>query len=216
MLVFAILLVILLNPVVLIGIQDLTPKEAYPIESLIITQPAQAQASDVQYCYPHISTITVSVVFYNTQGDASWMIPTISELSKASITISVVKYHYENTSAQNFYDIEYEQRISNYMNGDNSMLVVSFTNLIPQPADSYSHLAGFSLVRQHLSIVLTPSLRDIGWSPYIALHEICHNLGFFPEPNGHSTNSASLMYPIFSGSNTQLLSDDIALLQSLH
>lgn len=218
MLIFSILIALLVQPSLLIAIQNLTPKEAYPNGSLVITYPAQADyPQDLRYCYEGQNTITVCVVFYNTPtGNPSWMSPTIEQYSRASITIQITGYHWINESTTSYYDIEYENKLTQYRNSDNAMLVVSFTSLVPQPSDTYGHLAGYSRVQAHISIAFMSSLRDPVWAQYIIVHEMAHTLGYFPEPNGHSSNSGSIMYSVYSGSNNQFDTNDITLLRDLH
>jgi len=210
-------IIVLTQPAILLAISNVTPKEFYAPPSLVITIPASANQDDLRYCYLGSNHISVSVVFYNTpSGNPTWMSQTISQLLNANITITVAGYHYKNESAQNYYDYEYESMLTTYRNNDNANLVVSFAQLAPQPHDSFGNLAGYSRVTHRLSIIFMPSLQQTAWAMYIAVHEISHNLGFFPEPNGHSSTPSSLMYPYFSGSNTKLLPADLNLLESLH
>lgn len=216
-LIFVIVIAILLQPSVLMGIQNLTPKEAYPNGSLLLTAPPQAEyPTDLRFCYGDTNSITVSVVFYNVDGNADWLSPAKSEFERAGITLTYVKYHYENATTQSYYDIEFENKLTTYRNGDNAMLVICFANLIPQPSDTYGHLAGYSRVQTHISIVFTEQLQKTSWAYYVGLHEIAHNLGYFPPPNGHSSNSNSIMYPSYSGTNNAFDSNDINILEELH
>jgi len=216
-LLFSIAILVLVQPSLIISIQNITPKDSYPTDSLVMTTPPKADyPADLIYCYRGVEEISISVIFYNTNGNASWIVPAINEFERADITLTVTAFHYVNESDKTYYDFEYEELLTNFRTQDNSDLTIAFTQLSPKPSDTFSNLAGYSRVSTHNSIVLMPSLAHASWSYYIAIHEIAHNLGYFPNPNGHSSNANSIMFSVFSGTNIGFDSNDIDLLKSLH
>jgi hypothetical protein len=220
MLVFAVIIWALTTPAVLIGVQSITPKEAYPAKSVVMTSvPTADYPNDLKYCYLGESTITVSVYFDGVNGNEGWMNPASTEFSKCNITLSYVSVASRQSVDTTYYDFEYETMLTT-LRGSADILVC-FTDHRPMPSETYGTLAGYSRINLHLSVVFMPSIRETSWSYYIALHELSHCLGFIPQSgngfsNGHSTDPSSVMYSTFSGTNLYLLPEDIALLDSLH
>jgi len=215
-LILSIVIIVLSQPSLIIGVQNLTPIQAYPTNSLVITDPATANyPGDLAYCYEGQNSISVSVVFYNVAGDASWLNVAITEFASANISMTCVAVHHD-VGTGSLYDFEYESRLTNYRTTDGADLVISFTALNFEPQSQYSGLAGYSRVQSHLSVISMKNMQTDLWSQAIACHEMSHCLGYIPAPSGHSSDPNSLMYPTFSGSNIHLTAADIAILVALH
>lgn len=206
-----ILVIITLPQVGSMLISQTFQKSLYPDNTLVITsRPEASFPQDWRYCHIGDNEISVEVVFHNFAIDEDYLNTTDTELEKCDIDLTYT-FTTINEPDMVYFDFEFEDIMNDYRMESDADYVLVFTKLLTPKDGVYDNLGGYARVQTHFAVVFTSRLISEQYISSIALHEMCHLLGYW-----HSDNPQDVMYPTYSGNNNILTSETVDALYDLH